>query len=372
MLTYTTKLDLTEEDRFELIAVLESQRLAYNECSNVRFNSVSKNSIVDLHKAFYHTFRVCQPQIPSQIVISAEQECLSAYRSIKSNKHKINKPIQKKKLSLRLDARSFSFKKGQFSIISLNKRIKCKPVLYPKLEDLINKRKFCDPLVFEKNGEVWIALTFKFEHNVVQESSACGIDLGKRIAAVTSEGKFYQDKKFNKRKRNIRYLKRKLQSKGTKSAKKHLRCLRRKESNITKNQSHILANAILKDCKANVIVVEDLKGIKVKKHNKQNKNSISQVPFYKLRQILTYKAPFYGKLLLSVNPAYTSKIDHRTGKSDGSRQGRRYYGKDGVVLDADQNAAINIALRSKLPVSYITILDGQAIVNSPNVFKSTP
>lgn len=370
MLTYTSKLILSENDKLKLFEVLESQRLAYNECSVIKFSCVPKNSIVDLHKQFYHTFRSCQPKIPSQIIISAEQECLSAYRSIKSNKRKISKPVEKKKLSLRLDARSFSFKNGQFSIISLDKRIKCKPTLYPKLEELINKRKFCDPLIFEKDGDVWIALTFKFEHDIVKQGSACGIDLGKRIAAVTSEGNFYQDKEFNKRKRKIRHLKRGLQSKGTKSAKRHLRILRRKEANITKNQSHVLTNAILKDCKANVIVIEDLKGIKVKKYKNQNKNSISQVPFFQLKKILTYKAPFHGKLLLSVNPAYTSQIDHRTGEKDGTRKGRRYYGKDGIVLDADQNAAINIALRSKLPVSYITVLDGQAKVTSPIVCKS--
>lgn len=52
--------------------MLESQRLAWNECSKVKFN-IPINSIVLLHAAFYQRFRACQAQIPAQVVISAEQ-----------------------------------------------------------------------------------------------------------------------------------------------------------------------------------------------------------------------------------------------------------------------------------------------------------
>ena len=46
-----------------------------------------------------------------------------------------------------------------------------------------------------------------------------------------------------------------------------------------------------------------------------------------------------------VNPAYTSQIDSRTGLLQGTRRGDRFYGLDGVVLDADTNAARNILQR---------------------------
>lgn len=117
-------------------------------------------------------------------------------------------------------------------------------------------------------------------------------------------------------------------------------------------------------------MLEDLSGIKKKKVKWQNKNRISQVPFFMLRTILTYKALLHGKQVITVNPAYTSQIDSRTGKKDGERKGRRFIGKDGVVLDADINAAINIANRSKHPASIGNYLDGQAVVNRPIVYKS--
>ena len=46
-----------------------------------------------------------------------------------------------------------------------------------------------------------------------------------------------------------------------------------------------------------------------------------------------------------VNPAYTSQIDSRTGLLQGRRQGDRFHCIDGVVLDADANAACNILAR---------------------------
>ena len=52
-----------------------------------------------------------------------------------------------------------------------------------------------------------------------------------------------------------------------------------------------------------------------------------------------------GSALVLVNPAYTSQIDSRTGLLQGKRQWDRFYGMDGVVLDADTNAARNILAR---------------------------
>ena len=49
-----------------------------------------------------------------------------------------------------------------------------------------------------------------------------------------------------------------------------------------------------------------------------------------------------GSALALVNPAYTSQKDDRTALLQGRRQGDRFYCKDGVVLDADANAACNI------------------------------
>lgn len=367
-ITYNTRLVFQNpDDNQKLIETLKAERFTWNECSKIKFNHVVNNSIVDLHAKFYKEFRLKYPEIPSQIVIRCQQAVLSTFRSIKSNKHKIDEPPIKKKLSIRLDRNGYSYKNNIFSLASLGKRVKCSLYIYPKLQEYIEKFPFCDPLLFEKNGKVWISLTFKTPETVKTNKLALGIDLGIRVAAATSEGILYIDKKFNGEKRSVRYLKRQLQSKGSKSAKKHLKKLRRKEHNKNKNFIHHLANKLIKETKADVLVIENLKGIKNKKHKYQNKNRISQIPFFQLKQILTYKALLNEKTVIQVNPRFTSQIDNQTGKKDGIRKGRRYYSSSGKIYDSDVNASINIAKRSKHPVSIGNYLDGQAVVNQPIV-----
>lgn len=371
--TYNTKLVFNNnEDEKSLLETLYAYTKTFNECSNTKFHYIKENSIVKLHKKFYKHYRNNNPNIPSQILIRAEQECLSTYRTIKSNKHNITKPVEKDKHSLRLDKRCYSFKSGIFSIISLEKRIKCKLHTYDKLDDLINKYTFCDPLLFVRNNEVCISLTFKVPETPTTGKLAVGVDLGIRSFAATSEGNLYQDKRFNKQKRKIRYQKRTLQAKckASNSASKKLKKLKQKEANINKNFTHHLANKIIKDTKADTIVLENLKSIKIKKHKYQNKNRISQVSLYFLKTILTYKALLFNKQVITVCPSYTSQIDSRTNKRDGIRRGSRYYGKDGKILHADINAAINIASRSKLPISQVNeanLTYGQVKVNTPIV-----
>lgn len=272
-LTYNTRLVFqNDSDKNKIVDMLEKQRFAWNECSKVKFN-IPTNSIVLLHGQFYTEFRQSQPEIPSQVVISAEQSVLSAYRSIKSNKHKRDQPPEKKKLSIRLDKRTYSYKNGVFSIISLEKRVKCSPYIYPKLQELISKYRFCDPLLFEKDGEIWICLTFNIPEILSQKKLALGIDLGCRVNAATSEGNLYVDKKFNGEKRKLRFNKRKLQSKSkdSKSAKRHLKKLKHKEANKNKNFSHHLANKLIKDTKADTLVLENLKSLKSRKINTRTK-----------------------------------------------------------------------------------------------------
>ena len=129
---------------------------------------------------------------------------------------------------------------------------------------------------------------------------------------------------------------------------------------------HKIANDIIKSTNASIIVLEDLKNIKQKtkkikginKLNTGHNRRFNQVPLYKLKQILTYKALLKRKRVETVSPFLTSQKDCITGKQDGKRQNRRYYSSTGKVFDSDWNAAINIAYKSKHPFSFVEPLDG--------------
>lgn len=365
MITYATTLTGETQD---IIKMLEWHRDVFNRASKEQLTE-QKNSLVVLHSKVYKNVRKSNPEIPAQVVIKAEQEVLSAYRSAKSNKHK-KTLIVKKNLSMRLDKRLYSTKdKFSIRITGAEGRKEYKFVVYPRLKELLEKYSYQDPLLYVDGDRVCIAFSFENKQEKKKQKLALGVDLGIRRFAATSDGRLVIDRKFNGEKRKLRHLKDELKSKGTKAARKKLRySLRRKERNKNKNQTHLIANEVLKT-NADTICLENLKSIKRKKNKYQNKHSIAQVPLYELRRVITYKAENAGKSIILVSPQYTSQIDSMTGLKEGERRGCRFFAKSGLVYDADLNAAMNIAKRSKLPVSYGNILDGQATVNSPNEYK---
>jgi IS605 OrfB family transposase len=368
-------------DSASLFRMMRWEKTVFNHCSEVQFKlGLSKLSITTLHHKVYYPFRKANPEIPSQVVIRGEQACLANYKAVRSNGHSIVKPILKKKLSVQLDKRLYSCLKkdeeGTIRITTADGRKLFKLQMYPRLAEYLEKYEFGDPTIYEKDHELWISFPFLTGVPVAEQPTLClGVDLGIRVPAACSDGRLIIDKKFNAEKRRLRYLKRQLQSKGTKSSRKHLSRLRNKERNKNKNQTFHLANAILKT-KADAIALENLEGLKASRKKKENKsqNRISQVPFYELRRVLTYKAESLGKQVILVNPAYTSQTDSATGKRKGERRGRRFVtvptkkGRKSLVYDADINAAVNIGIRSKLPVSHPgnRLLDGQAVVVSPH------
>ena len=154
MITYNTKLTGSQEDLQSLRQILEYERFAFNEASKIQFLEPTK-SIIILHSKFYYKLRKWHPEIPAQILIRAEQACLSAYRSVKSNKHKISAPIVKKQLSMRLDKRLCSkdkLCKYAIRITTAAKRKTFKFVLYPRLKELFDKYAYCDPLIYQDNA----------------------------------------------------------------------------------------------------------------------------------------------------------------------------------------------------------------------------
>ncbi|MCQ2210085.1 MAG: RNA-guided endonuclease TnpB family protein [Paludibacteraceae bacterium] len=236
---------------------------------------------------------------------------------------------------------------------------------YDRLDSLFVQYTTDDPLIFMRNGRFFLAITFNVPDVPLYDDNCIGLDMGERRFAISSEGVMFHDKEYNKRRRKLRYLKRCLQKKGTKSANRHSRKLSIKEQNQSTDMCQKIANAVIQSTPASIVVMEDLSGIKQKtaKTNKGFKRKshnrrMYQIPFYKFKQILSYKALLNGKRVETVSPFLTSQTDCTTGKKEGTRKNRRFYCKNGTVLDADWNAAINIAQKSKHPSSFKMPLDG--------------
>ena len=366
--TYNIELIMSEETKLHWLNLLAQSRDAFNFCVQIAVEEKTPCNIKMFHDTMYNRIREKFPLIPAQGAIKIYKEVLSAVRSIKSNKHKDAKTPQRKHLSLHLDKRMYNKLSvdGIFlSTPTARKRELCTFVLYDKVKELFASYTFADPLIFVKNNRLFLSIPFEVPTAPCADETSIGVDMGIKRIFVTSEGKFFRDKKYLANRRKLRYLKRNLQSKGTKSANRHLRKLSVNERNISKDMIQRSTSALLRSTNASIIVLEDLKrlkrntsttndGYKRKRHN----SALGQVPMYAFKEVLMHKAQLVGKRVETVSPVYTSQTDSRTNKRDGKRQGCRYYCSDGIVLDADWNAAVNIAKRGNHPYSIQTPLDG--------------
>jgi IS605 OrfB family transposase len=365
--TYNIKLIFeNEEEKQLLLQSLELKKEAFNLISEVRFGMKICNGIMPLHQRCYKDIRKKLPTLPSQFVIKAEQDVISKYKTIRANHHKIEEPVKTNRLNIQLDKRIYTWiGQDAIKLTTCDKRITAKLSKYEKVNELFSKYPLQDPSLFVRNNNVFLSVVFNDTIKPIKGKKCIGIDLGLKRLAATSEGIIFKGNEFNANKRKIRWKKRKLQGKSSHSARNKLNNLRRKEYHFSKNYTHHIVNDIL-TTSANVIVLEDLSKIKSKSKGRRFNNRNSQMPYFRLRNILTYKALALGKRVEVVKPHYTSQLDFR-GLENGKRKGCRYYAIDGKVLDADLNASNNIGLRYNKHSVSCSALDGQAVVNQPIV-----
>ena len=374
MRTYKVKLKFDNPQTYDLwVDRLHLVRDCYNYASTIIFNEKLQLGLKPIHSRLYYELRDKFKELPSQMCIQVERALISNYKSVRSNGHKIDKPIQMKHPSIQLDKRLFSnLTRESFKLSNGdgNHRSEVRFVTYPKFNELAEMYKMCDPKLAynDDTGVFYACVPFLDIPPTPHEDSYLGVDLGIKRIATLSDGTSYSDKKYLANRRKIRHNKRILQKhkKHSHSAKTKLRKLRRKEANVSKNMCHHLSNEILKH-NGSVIVMEDLTKIKQSTSKTKNgykrtrhNNMFSQVPFYQLRQILTYKALLKGKRVETVSPEYTSRQDCRTQSGVGCKRiGCRFYTKDGMVFDADWNASINIMNRYKHSNSFNLPIDGR-------------
>src|SRR5260370_6471570 len=101
------------------------------------------------------------------------------------------------------------------------------------------------------------------EPHVPPSSEVIGVDLGLNRPAVTTTRQFLGDRKWKEQERRIFRLRRKLQAKGTKSAKRHLKKLSGQLFRQRRDHDHVLSKRITQNAiPGSTIVLENLKDIR--------------------------------------------------------------------------------------------------------------
>jgi putative transposase len=179
--------------------------------------------------------------------------------------------------------------------------------------------------------------------------SYLGVDLGVKNIAVDSDANRYSGGQVNGlRKRHFK-LRKRLQSKGTKSARRLLKKRRQKERRFARQENHRIAKELVQRAKdtGRGIALEDLQGIRervtVRKSQRRQHHAWS---FYDLRQKIAYKAERVGVPLVLVDPRNTSRTCPQCGYVDrANRKSQSQFscGSCGYSGHADHIAAVNIS-----------------------------
>ncbi|WP_204120056.1 RNA-guided endonuclease InsQ/TnpB family protein [Levilactobacillus wangkuiensis] len=141
-----------------------------------------------------------------------------------------------------------------------------------------------------------------------------GIDRGLRFLATIYDhlGKtlFFDGQKVLRKRKKFLEVRRQLQSKATKSAKKKLKRLAQRENRWMTDVNHQLAKTLVARYGSHTLfVLEDLTNVTFNTDDlpKSLRNSHRSWSFFQLESFLTYKAQAIQSIVVKVNPAFTSQ-----------------------------------------------------------------
>jgi IS605 OrfB family transposase len=204
--------------------------------------------------------------------------------------------------------------------------------------------------LIERDGVFYlIAVCDVSEAEQYEPSGFIGVDLGIANIATTSTGYRAAGRGLNRHRKRQLDLRKKLQAKGTKSAKRLLKKRSRKEARHTAGVHHIVSKTIVTTAErtGSGIALESLTGIRSRvRLRKDQRTPLHAWSFLQLGQYIEYKAKRAGVPLVYVDPAYTSQQCSQCGHIDRrNRQSQATFAcrSCGALMHADDNASHNIA-----------------------------
>lgn len=355
-LTVKLKLLPRETEKAILRETIELVNAACNRLSELAFG---KNEVrqFPMQRLFYQQIRTEFPALASQAVIRLISKVSDAY--------KLDEKTQRTFRSLgsiTYDARILDFQlaKSTVSIWAIGGRIKCLPfVCGEQQRKLLELPKGESDMILHK-GKWYLHVTVEVPE--AQEYEALewmGIDLGLSNIAQSSDGRTFGDANKVAGIRDRRWRQRKrLQKKSTRSSRRVLRRLKKRESRFVQLENHVISKQICAEAERTKrgVALEDLKGIRSRiRARKSHRRILHSWAFHDLQSKITYKCRLAGVPVKFVDPRNTSRTCPACGSvAKANRKSRDLFAcvSCGFTADADTSAASNIA--------------GRAAVNRPN------
>lgn len=355
--TLLVKLVPTPEQYAALLRTLEAFNAACNAIAAVAFREHTASK-VDLQKLVYYDVRR-DFGLAAQMAIRAISKVSEAYKRDRSKQ-----PHFRAHGAMAYDERICSFPRiDRVSLATLEGRVEV-PFRFGEYAEGILQRKRGQADLLFRNDTFFLAITVDAPEPTPTESDDfLGIDLGIIQLATTSDGEFLNGSNHSVQQRQCpkqahvnqvraRYsrFRQKLQTKGTKSAKRLLRKRRGREKRFARDVNHCLSKVIVQTAQgtARGIALEDLTHIRTRAQQtvgKRQRRVLHSWSFFQLRAFIAYKAALAGVRVIYVNPAYTSQTCSACGhceKANRTSQAHFHCRSCGFSAHADVNAAANI------------------------------
>jgi putative transposase len=394
--TIVVQLKPTPEQAHTLTTTIAQHTACFNAVAHEGFTTACSNG-VELHKRTYYPLRSQYPNLPAQLVCAARVKATEAVKSAltwKGKKEKAypqkvekarkqGKPIPSFKpvrcpqstiACIRYDARSYWVKWDTLtcSLATVSGRVELPFTVPAHLQQYVGYKVCSADLCYHKGRYTLHIVVSIPAPDIAPSSDVVGVDLGLNRPAVTSNRHFLGEKRWKEQERRTFRLKRKLQAKGTRSAKRHLKKVSGKQFRRHKDHDHVLSKQIVESTPDGAtIVLENLKNIretssmgrgKAGSKKRDNKRRLHSWSFAQLYSFVEYKAARKGIQMVKVDPRHTSQecsFCHFQHRSNRRSQSLFKCRECGYTLNADYNAAKNI--RDK----YCLAQDGTSVLSGP-------
>ncbi len=179
-----------------------------------------------------------------------------------------------------------------------------------------------------------------------------GIDMGIVNLATTDDGERYSGAQVEQIREKRALRRKRLQTVGTRNARRRLRYLSGKQHRFQKDVNHCISKALVQKAVASrkALALENLQGIRQRAtFGREQRARLGNWGFFQLGRFIQYKARVAGVQVVFVDPRNTSRTCHACGycdKQNRASQSRFCCLQCGHVAVADVNAARNIRERA--------------------------
>ena len=317
-------------------------------------NKTHSKSKVD--SGTYDTIRDTLKQLPSGLVQCARDQACDMLK-----REKLKTLSTKKTLQVRYDNRTFKFypESEYVSLSTVNGRQEFQIKVYDYCKQYLTGTYTNAQLVIRK-GRAFLNVQCEIEGYPTNDNNqVLGIDRGILNIVTCSDNSFVNSKDLRDVKGRYRYLRAKLQSLGTASARRKLKKLSGAERRFVLDTNHVVSKWIVQK-PFGILTVEALQ-IGKTRSRKFNK-LLGSWSYGQLLTLLKYKAEDAGKIIVEIDPRHTSQQCNKCGYIDRkNRKGLKFKCiRCGFELHSDLNGSRNIAERG------ISVL-GRLPVNQPIV-----